>query len=310
MTEVPELFVHSKRRDWGLAILAWEDATKRGYQFEDGKLRTIKKGWYDLLEPVDRPLDIARQVARQLGRDLQVSQARSEVVQEARDKGVSLISLKDQVKVFSKLYPGGFQDAAYLANVRGEGTRRKAHRDPAIIDAQTELALDKLAPMVEAGEYEEVRQAAIRVMRGTDLASPSKDIKFVEELSASGVEAYAKGLLALLEGESTDPSRLKLWYKALAGGSWQLLTGLPALIKPSDEVPVKLSVFRSQAKWMAPTLSLQSKPSADLYQRALGMAFQVRRRVEQAGLEPQDLFDIYHFIWETLRPKAKELYGD
>ena len=33
------LYRHSKRKQWGFAVLAWEKEGKRGYQFEDGELR-------------------------------------------------------------------------------------------------------------------------------------------------------------------------------------------------------------------------------------------------------------------------------
>ena len=43
------LFKHSKRPEWGIAIVAYEQPDKKGFQFEDGKLRIIRDGYYDLL---------------------------------------------------------------------------------------------------------------------------------------------------------------------------------------------------------------------------------------------------------------------
>ena len=39
-SEPQALYQHIKRKDWGLAIMAWQRDDRRAYQFEDGKLRT------------------------------------------------------------------------------------------------------------------------------------------------------------------------------------------------------------------------------------------------------------------------------
>ncbi|MEL6182380.1 MAG: hypothetical protein AAFS10_25715, partial [Myxococcota bacterium] len=51
------LYVHTKRPNWGRAILAWEQGGKRGYQFEDGRLRVFKKDFYGLFDTVELPED-------------------------------------------------------------------------------------------------------------------------------------------------------------------------------------------------------------------------------------------------------------
>jgi nicotinamidase-related amidase len=44
------LFRHVKRPEWGVGMLVWERDTARAYQFEDGRLRKIREGYYALLE--------------------------------------------------------------------------------------------------------------------------------------------------------------------------------------------------------------------------------------------------------------------
>ena len=47
------LYRHTKRPEWGVAILAWERGGRRAYQFEDGRLRKFREGYYSLMKPVD-----------------------------------------------------------------------------------------------------------------------------------------------------------------------------------------------------------------------------------------------------------------
>lgn len=59
-----------------MAILAFERPTKRGYQFEDGKLRLFKEGFYHLMKPVDRPADETMELVAQLDGKLARAKAR------------------------------------------------------------------------------------------------------------------------------------------------------------------------------------------------------------------------------------------
>ena len=62
----PTLYAHSKRPRWGFAILAWEGREQRRYQFQDGQLRTFKRGYYELLEEVEDPVERAVDIVRDL----------------------------------------------------------------------------------------------------------------------------------------------------------------------------------------------------------------------------------------------------
>ena len=81
------LYRHSRREQWGLAILALEEGDRRRYQFEDGRMRTFKKGYWRLLVEVSRPDDETRTIVGDLISKLDVSVARRELVAEARRSG-------------------------------------------------------------------------------------------------------------------------------------------------------------------------------------------------------------------------------
>ena len=53
----PKLYQHTKRPEWGLAILAWDRGSRRAFQFEDGKLRVFKQGYYEMVEEVSGAVD-------------------------------------------------------------------------------------------------------------------------------------------------------------------------------------------------------------------------------------------------------------
>ena len=57
--EETTFYRHRMRPKWGLAILAWDTGDKRGFQFEDGQVRIIKDGFYDLMIEVE-PQDLDR----------------------------------------------------------------------------------------------------------------------------------------------------------------------------------------------------------------------------------------------------------
>ncbi len=49
---LPTLYRHSKRDAWGYAVLAEEQVGRRTFHFEDGRRRTFKIGWYELMKPI------------------------------------------------------------------------------------------------------------------------------------------------------------------------------------------------------------------------------------------------------------------
>lgn len=312
-TELPELFEHTKRSDWGLAILTWEGRDKRCYQFQDGRLRTFKKGFYGFLKAVDRPVDEVREIVDQLAQRHAVVTARQEVMAEAKKAGSKLMTFEDQVRVFKHLYPGGFSDPAYLDKVRGtEETRRKKHREPAIADARKRLSRERLSELIEARDFAAVHAEALAAVNGTDIASQKTDRVALQKLEASAHEDFANALFEMLYGEGPVAQRFDRYVKVLGEGSqtrvtWPLATAVQALVFPTDRVAVKPSVFRQQAKWMAPRLMFDNDPVGHQYEQLESMAFSIRRRLEQADIPPSDLMDVYDFIWITLRPKAKEI---
>jgi len=310
---LPRLFMHKKRKDWGLAILAWEGQEKRRFQFQDGKARTFKAGYYGLLQEVDEPLDVAQEVIAELEGKLDLTRARREVIERAKHDGRHIITFDDQWRIFEHLYPGGFQDPEFIADNRHsvEGKRRKSHVDPVLEEAQETFARERVAGLLEAGDFEQIYKDITSVLSSTSLSSGARHVGTLDKLPESRYEELANAMNGLLWGDGPLVPRVDAWIAALtinkSGPSWELMTALGALVHPDEHVCVKASAFRTQAKWMAPKLKLEATPDGATYDRVRAMSSMAMDRLREKGAEPRDLLDLNAFIWVTLRPKAREL---
>lgn len=304
------LFRHTRRHEWGYAILARDSGDRREYQFQDGKLRTFKQGYYGLLEEVDLSSDELDRVSADLAAKLDVVRARQDLVVE---RSASVMTLDQQVKALRKMFPEGFDDPAWLNDVRGDGSskRLKKHRTQALETAKAELACDVLDALISEGKHGAVREAAARVLRGTTLSSASRDMESVASLPAGRDKTFAVALRDLLYGDGPYAERFSDWIAVLSHGNegptWSVSTTLPALVHEFEHVCVRGSSFRTQAKWMAPRIEFDQSPTAELYEALLEMARSVDTALRERGLEPRDLVDVYDFVRLTLTTKARAL---
>lgn len=303
------LYRHSKRPQWGFAVLAGEEPERRYYQFQDGELRAFKENFYHLMEAVtELPADV-ESIVGDLERKLDAAQARREARQAAgnrsgKDKG---LSLKDQIELFGYEYEKGFQDEAWLKAVRGgEGLRAlRRHRQPAIDKARELVAQEVLDAAIAEGRYSDVRDAAIAVVRATDLAGSSPDVKPLRAIEDEGLEAFALSFRNLLYGEGDFSTRFKHFLDAVGTElSWPVATVFTALVFPEEHVAVRPSTFRRQARSLMPRVQYKSAPEPGLYGNFLQMARELQQTLKRRGLKPRDLMDVHDFVKTTLRPGA------
>lgn len=297
------LYRHVKRPRWGLAMLAWDDNhDKRGYQFEDGKLRIFKRGFYRLLEEVDPPADRAQRVLERLGRATE----RLEAVKNSKSN--VLIPIAEQIAYFKEQYPDGFAGDSWTAKMRGRGAKKalKRHRDPVVKRARKLLAQKRLERLIEARQYDEVIEALVDVLGRTSLVTAGK-LEPLRRAFGRQREAIAVALQRLLHGDGPLDSRFDDFVRSTGEPSWELATAPMALVHPEEHVCVKPSVFNQQALWMAPRLERTPHPTAQAYHRYRRMALAVSDLLVAAGVEPLDLLDLHDFIYVTLRPAARKL---
>jgi len=308
------LFRHTKRDKWGLAILALDGNGRRSYQFQDGKLRTFKLGYYELLEVVqDLPIG-AEQLVKDLHRALDISKARKEAAASGSGSRANAMTMDDQIELFRFEFPGGFSDPKWDSSTRGADAPRrlKRHRAPAILMAQERLDEAILDAMINDGQHEEVRQATMAVLRSTDLVRPADDLKPIIELPDELVRNFAVAVKELLYGTGPYETRFDAFASLLQNASsadvtWPLATTLSTLVRPNEHVHIRPSSIKRQAQWSRPKMIMPARPTGLAYLQLLDMAEEVRVSLQQAEIAPADLVDVYDFIRLTLRPKAATL---
>jgi len=301
-----QLYRHSLRPEWGMALLARERNGRRTYLFEDGKLRKIRKGYYDLLDPVDDseegPTDAVRANLQAAIRGLKHG------AEQKTQKAVC--TFEQQLSLFTKLYPKGFEDPQWIDDKRGNrtGTSLKRHRIPSMEAAREALDRSRAGSLIDEGRHGELTESILDVLAGTNLV-PLSHVKNLRRLDEDESTEYAEAIFQLVHGEDPLADRFKSYLETLTrllGGrpSWRIATALLALTHPQSEVAVRRSAFIRQAGSIAPTGMYSRKPRASSYQSYRRVAVGVKGRLEAAGHEPADMLDVHDFIWTTLRKSA------
>lgn len=311
---ITPLVTHSKKQEWGRALLLWRRDEKRAYQFEDGNMRVFAERFCDFFQPTLEPDPVLRQQLR----DRAVAggfMTETMAPGQAKKASAPRPSIADQVSVFGVLFEGGFQGDAWkdACRSREKGKTLKRHLDPVLARAQAELSEEALRALVEAGNPKAVVARVVDLVGGTTLATKAQ-LASVAKLDADA--ALATALIDYLHdvgGHARGPLdrlRLALAKHGLKNVPWTVLTAARAFVHPQSHVFVRPSVFRAQAKFSMPGFKLASVPTPDAYARCLEMAVGIQRELSKAGLHPRDLFDVVEFMRVTLaRSQKDELMG-
>lgn len=306
----PPLVRHSRREQWGRALMLWEREDKRAYQFEDGEVRVFAEPFFKLLVPAKKPDPVLRQELKAKA----VAGGHIEGTKVAGKKGKAtgpVPTLEDQIAVFDQLYPDQFHGTRWTEEHRERlaGRRLKRLRNPAIAEAKEALSREALSELLEAGKYGEVVQRMVEVVGNTDLATKQQLAAF-ENLPEDKelAEALFGFLHDMREGDLATMARLR---RALARHdvkklAWTALTGPRALLHPQDHMCVRPSVVRAQAKLINPRFKPGPVPCAEDYARCLELVMGVQERLTKAGFGPRDLFDVTAFMKVTLSGSNKE----
>ena len=297
--ESDEIFFyrHSRKQEWGLALILWERDGKRAYKFEDGKERVIAEAYYKLLDKTDEEPDsdsvLIAEIAKLRGTD--------------SDDKSDAMTLEEQLAVFMAQYPGAFGSDAWIKGYRGkEGKRRlKRHRVPAIAEAQEKFSKAEMEAIVEGGRHAELQERLVEVLGATDLVSKAQLEPFRRGVAG---EPFTRSFHNMLWGEGDLDKRFTemcnqlsmLWPRV----PWPIATAALALVHPKEHVCVKPSVFTKQADCTTLPIRPTKLPTARVYKGYLEMCRQLRAALSDSGAPPHDLLDIYDFIWITQRPAA------
>jgi hypothetical protein len=201
-THLP-IYEHTKRTDWGVALLAWERGEKRGFLFEDGVLRVIAEPYYHLMKPseVDQA-SLSRAFQQQLS---QMSLARAKGLVDSNQDASPFFTVEEQARLLVGQFPEGFSGPTWHEQHRGEGAskRLKRHRDPAIVQARKSLDSNQLARAVTERTHEDLWRDICGILRATDLVAP-RELKALEQRLPRVDRNLTLALAALLHGENSE----------------------------------------------------------------------------------------------------------
>lgn len=292
------LYRHTKKPDWGTAVIAWERDGKRAYLFDSGMVKVLAEPFYALMAPV---MDESSELAARLTGHLERSGSLS---QRSRSAPTVRFSLQQQLDWFLDEYPGGFTGEAWEKKARGSGDLRrlKRHRGPAIADAQTKLDAETLKALADAGKPTDTIKLVCDLLFETDLVATNQ----LDQLKAKAAKAPSElpaVLYSLLHSPNPedmaplfDDFVLALTRTLGSSPSWELATSLLALVRPGVHVCVRRASFVRQSEWIMPDLNLTKQPTSLGYAGFLRLAHEVNDKLAEMGHTPDDLFDVHDFI--------------
>lgn len=304
------LYRHVKRPEWGVAILAWEKGPRRAYQFEDGRLRKFREGYYSLMQPAE---DVARSqaVVKGLKEALEANKG-------DRDPKVlePVASFEAQIELFRSLYPEGFHDPDWVSDHREDegGRALKRHREPVMQRTREALSKQRCEELIASDRHAELVESVTSILADTSLVA-LKHVRPLQRLDERETREFAEAVNHLLHGDGPFDPRFQKYLRIMGHiygdrPSWRVATALPALWDPQEQVCVRRSAFVRQAASIAPLARYSRKARTSSYKNFRRVAFVVRERLQEQGFEPRDLLDVHDFIWATLRKAALEHLGD
>lgn len=302
----PRLFVHARRPDWGVAVIAQDRAVRRSYLFQDGRLRTFSKRFLHMFRPANKPADVARRVARTLNAQVEAK------IESTPERRAQRASFEEQCRAFRHFYPQGFADPAYVKRFRGNPKRRrKSHADAAIADARRILHRDATQAHLDADNPIGIYLDAMKVVDAVHFCT-KRNKTILKKLSPERREIFGRAMHGLLH-DLDEPyfNRFARFMVAFEGlekmPSWTAVSLFSGLMHPQRHAVVHARTFDLQARAIAPTLLFEREPSAGIYDRLQDLAEETRVTLESHGFEPHDLIDVHHFIKLSLRPKSLKL---
>jgi len=286
----PGLFRHSKRANWGVAVLTDQFDGKRSYLFEDGEDRTLGVAGIQLMRKVEDPDREERATHAHL-----LSRLEKRAGKITPDPGAAGVAR--QLEGFLQRYEGGFSGAAWQSDKRS-GLARRA-RQTALKAARTPLSFPSLERMLEHREFAEMWQAASALVTASKLPVRLGPVPAASERPL--LARLARGLRDLLHDSRSYDYRFDRWvsvYLSVFGEapSWHTATVLPALMSPGEHLLVDPSSLRRQLKILKQPSTLGGRPSGAAYLRCVSAARSVANLLAARGQVPRDLLDVHDFV--------------
>jgi hypothetical protein len=206
--------------------------------------------------------------------------------------GSRYLGPREAVAVFLEKYPGGFQEKAYIEEERAP----KVAAHELIVKL---LDRDVINGLLEAGEFDKVGSAALRVIGKTNLVYPSDRLALTRALKVDGnAERFARALQDQLYGAGDPATRFKRFADALAeldAARWTLCTYFSFIRFPEEYMLLKPTLTQNAAARCRFDLDYRAEPNRITYGRLLAFVRILSDVI--AELRPADMFDVQAFMW-------------
>lgn len=291
--EFPCLFSHSKRAEWGVAVLSGHSEGRRSYLFEDGEERTLGTAGVELLRKVERPNQEQQATWAHLLSLLAKRRGRREPHEIA-----TAAAVERQLARFQQKYANGFAGKGWTADKNG--ARARHAREVLVPEVQARLSPKRVADMITKQNITHVWREAAALLRESGLVVGA----LPEPEAEHGQRQLAQATVDLLYGRESYERRFDRWVSACSAvmgdaPSWQTATALPALLSPVEHVYVDPTSFRKQLGALGRPSAMGGRPSGSAYLRCLAAAQSLANLLAARGAIARDLLDVHDFVRTT-----------
>lgn len=207
------------------------------------------------------------------------------------------LSLSGAIEHFLNQFPGGFHGDKFM------DTERKVKMEAHLLGTEL-LAKDRLAELLEAGEYWQICEYAKKVINKTTLIFPTEKAALKNALENEATqEAFAKNLYELLYSEEPIKERFVEFSRHLErinAAKWTLATYFLFIIFPEKYIFVKPTMSQNSANVSRFNLNFKTKLNWTTYESALKYANYLRRALDKEH-SPRDMMDIQSFMWSIAK---------
>jgi len=324
MTTTPPNYVrHTKKAEWGLGQLVESDTSHYRYIFQDGEVRSFTSASLSFLsetQPSSEEADALQTVkSKKRPGSADKKKPKKKVISEELRGGPdstrklaaaapTISSLSQQVELFNKHFPKGFEDERYIDQLRGGHGSRKIGRQGVIDLAKESMGADALRNILLNAK------GAGAASLYKKLLAKGKTLLSLEELESFNLFAktppheqrLAEALFDMLHGQGPTGARLEAVTTALPVDlrTWRLCTFPGAFFHPESLLYVDPDVTFRQAHIVGVPVSFQSTISGATYEHLQAMAKKLHDELVEAKLKPRDLIDVHLFTAHTLNPDA------
>lgn len=207
------------------------------------------------------------------------------------------LSLPNAIDHFLTQFPDGFHGDKFM------DTERKVKMEAHLLGTEL-LAKDRLADLLEAGEYWQICEYAKKIINKTTLIFPNEKTALKNALENEATqEAFAKSLNELLYSEEPIKERFMEFSRHLErinAAKWTLATYFLFIMFPEKYIFVKPTMSQNSANVSRFNLNFKTKLNWQTYESALKYAMYLRRALDKEH-SPRDMMDIQSFMWSIAK---------